>query len=128
MTASTEASGEAEHASPAAGRPKVLFVMGSGHSGSTILGVTLGNCEGFFYAGELDNWLVRKGASLLGGTDRTRFWKEVRDGVEGAESAFGGDAEGHQIAAERGSRAAGDHEQRAEATGAHLIASFPGLG
>ncbi len=95
MTASAEASSEAERRPDGASspRPKVLFLMGSGHSGSTILGVTLGNCEGFFYAGELDNWLVRRGASLLGGTERTRFWNEVRDGVEGAEGAFGGDAQ-----------------------------------
>jgi hypothetical protein len=93
MTASTEASPSAGPEPARATRPKVVFLMGSGHSGSTILGVTLGNCEGFFYAGELDNWLVRKGASLLGGTDRTRFWNEVRDGVEDAEGAFGGDAQ-----------------------------------
>jgi len=93
MTASTEASPSAADRAPAPARPKVLFLMGSGHSGSTILGVTLGNCDGFFYAGELDNWLVRKAASLLGGTDRTRFWNDVRDGVDGAEEAFGADAQ-----------------------------------
>jgi Sulfotransferase family len=95
MTASAEAPDEAERRAHGAAspRPKVLFLMGSGHSGSTILGVTLGNCDGFFYAGELDNWLVRKGASLLGGTERTRFWNQVRDGVEGAEGAFGPDAQ-----------------------------------
>jgi hypothetical protein len=93
MTASTEASPAAGRQPAPAARPKVLFLMGSGHSGSTILGVTLGNCDGFFYAGELDNWLVRKGASLLGGTERTRFWTDVREGVEGAEGAFGDDAQ-----------------------------------
>jgi hypothetical protein len=31
---------------------------GAGRSGSTILGVALGNCETFFYAGELDKWLM----------------------------------------------------------------------
>lgn len=71
-------------------RPKVLYVMGSGHSGSTILGVTLGNCAGVFYAGELDNWLTRSGVSALGGTERTRFWQAVRERVDGAESLFGG--------------------------------------
>ena len=76
-------SGASEGAESAAEPVEVTFLMGSGHSGSTILGIALGNCEGFFYAGELDNWLVRKGASLLGGTERTRFWNEVRDGVEG---------------------------------------------
>src|SRR5262249_32224224 len=73
----------------AAASTKVVFVMGSGHSGSTILGVTLGNCDGFFYAGELDNWLTRSGVSALGGRERTRFWSEVRKGVPDAPELFG---------------------------------------
>jgi Sulfotransferase family len=78
-------------AAPATGsvRPKVIYVMGSGRSGSTILGVALGNCEGVFYAGELDNWLVRSGVSVLGGLERTRFWSAVRDQVPGAAELFG---------------------------------------
>jgi Sulfotransferase family len=77
----------------AAARPQVLYVMGSGRSGSTILGVTLGNCEGFFYAGEMDNWLVRAGSSAVGGLERTHFWDAVREGVKGAEDMFGTDAQ-----------------------------------
>jgi hypothetical protein len=73
----------------AASRPQVLFVMGSGHSGSTILGVALGNCSDFVYAGELDNWLTRSGVSVLGGLERTRFWSAVRERVDGAEELFG---------------------------------------
>ncbi len=38
--------------------------MGAGRSGSTILGVTLGNCENLFYAGELDKWLLMSGVSM----------------------------------------------------------------
>jgi len=60
--------------------------MGSGRSGSTILGVALGNCDGVFYAGELDNWLVRSGTPVLGGLERTRFWSTVRDDVPGGGS------------------------------------------
>lgn len=71
------------------GRPKVIYVMGSGRSGSTILGVTLGNCEGMFYAGELDTWLERSGTPILGGLERTRFWRAVREQVPGAEELFG---------------------------------------
>lgn len=74
-------------------RPQVIFVMGAGHSGSTILGVTLGNCEDVLYAGELDNWLTRSGVSVLGGTERTRFWDSVRAGVPGARELFGYDCE-----------------------------------
>lgn len=87
---------------PAGERPKVVFVMGSGHSGSTILGVALGNCAGMFYAGELDNWLTRSGVSVLGGPERTRFWTAVREQVKDADDLFGVDA---QLYLERSSAA-----------------------
>ncbi len=74
------------------GRPKVVYVMGSGRSGSTILGITLGNCTDFFYAGELDNWLTRSGVPAIGGSERTRFWSTVRDAVDGARELFGGES------------------------------------
>jgi hypothetical protein len=82
-----------EPTSPAAtAKPQIIYVMGSGHSGSTILGVTLGNCSNVIYAGELDNWLTRSGVSVLGGVERTRFWKSIREKVND-ESLFGGDAQ-----------------------------------
>ena len=46
-------------------KPKVIYVMGAGRSGSTILGVTLGNCADVFFAGELDKWLPRGGEPKL---------------------------------------------------------------
>jgi len=70
----------------------VIYVMGAGRSGSTILGVTLGNCAGVFYAGELDKWLVRSGVPQLGGSERGRFWSIVREDVDGAAELFGGEA------------------------------------
>jgi hypothetical protein len=73
----------------AAGRPKVIYVMGAGRSGSTIFGITLGNCEGLFYAGELDAWFARGGTPLLDDPDHRRFWAQVRSGVPGAEPLFG---------------------------------------
>jgi hypothetical protein len=63
-------------------RPKVAYVMGPGRSGSTILGITLGNCDGIFYAGELDKWLRRAGDPPLGGEERERFWRTVREDVD----------------------------------------------
>ena len=72
-----------------AGRPRVVYVMGSGRSGSTILGIALGNCVDFFYAGELDNWLTRSGVPAVGGAERTRFWNNVRERVNGGEELFG---------------------------------------
>lgn len=68
---------------------RVIYVMGSGHSGSTILGVTLGNCAGMFYAGELQNYLLRGGMPVLGGLERTRFWAQVRSRVPEAEEIYG---------------------------------------
>lgn len=74
-----------------AARTRVLYVMGAGRSGSTILGVTLGNCEGVFYAGELDKWLTRSGQPTLGGQEREQFWQRVRARVS-ASDLFGYDA------------------------------------
>jgi hypothetical protein len=68
-------------------RPQVIYVMGAGRSGSTTFGVTLGNCKGVFYAGELDNWLVRSGVPQLEDPARSRFWSGVRDELEDGERA-----------------------------------------
>src|SRR5437764_14599212 len=69
-------------------RPKVIYVMGAGHSGSTILGVALGNCANTFYAGEVEEWLVNSGRPAMGGSERTRFWQAVGERV-GADGLFG---------------------------------------
>jgi hypothetical protein len=82
MTGSTEPAAQTD-------RPKVLYVMGAGRSGSTILGVCLGNCEGFFYAGELDKWLPREGVPSGESERRLAFWRAVRGGVQDAEPLFG---------------------------------------
>jgi hypothetical protein len=70
-------------------KPKVVYVMGAGRSGSTILGIALGNCADFFYAGELDKWLPNAGVTPLDGVGRARFWGEVRRDVSGADSLLG---------------------------------------
>jgi Sulfotransferase family len=62
-------------------RPKVIYVMGAGRSGSTILGVTLGNCADMFFAGELDKWLPRGGVPKREDPRRTAFWQQVRASV-----------------------------------------------
>jgi hypothetical protein len=62
--------------------------MGAGRSGSTILGVALGNCEGVVYAGELDKWLMRSGIPPLQGSERAAFWEQVRELVD-ASDMFG---------------------------------------
>jgi hypothetical protein len=63
-------------------RPKVVYVIGAGHSGSTILGLTLGNCDGVFFAGEVARWLRYDGRPLLEGEERAELWRQVREQVE----------------------------------------------
>jgi hypothetical protein len=71
---------------------KLVYVMGAGHSGSTILGITLGNCDGFFYAGELEEWLMTYDRPRWGARDRQEFWGAVSERVSGAEEIFGAEA------------------------------------
>lgn len=66
--------------------------MGQGKSGSTILGVALGNCADVFFAGELCSWLMTSGRPILGGLERTRFWQAVSEHVDGAAELFGSEA------------------------------------
>lgn len=63
----------------------VIYVMGAGRSGSTILGVALGNCKDVFYAGELEAWLRRSGRPNFAGVERAKFWEGVRTDVGGRE-------------------------------------------
>jgi hypothetical protein len=58
-------------------KPTVVYVMGAGRSGSTILGVALGNCAGVCFAGELDKWLPRGGEPKLKDPARVEFWRDV---------------------------------------------------
>ncbi len=69
----------------------VIYIMGAGHSGSTVLGIALGNCAGFLYAGEVEEWLFRSGAPGMGGAERTRFWNSVGQAMNGqaAPELFG---------------------------------------
>jgi hypothetical protein len=71
-----------------AARPRVIYVMGAGRSGSTILGVALGNCEHVVFAGELDKWALRRGRPKRDDEQIERFWAQVLDQVDGAEELF----------------------------------------
>jgi hypothetical protein len=69
----------------------VLFIMGAARSGSTILGVTVGNCANVFYAGELRGWLETDGVPGVGGEKRLAFWEDIRERVT-PPPELGGDA------------------------------------
>jgi len=64
--------------------------MGAGRSGSTILGVTLGNCAGVFFAGELDRWLVRGGVPRREGEPLARLWREILEEARPPRELLGG--------------------------------------
>lgn len=74
----------------AAGRPTVIYVMGAGRSGSTILGVVLGNSDGVFFAGELDRWLVRRGRPSCRRAQAESFWAGVLASMGDCGELFGG--------------------------------------
>jgi hypothetical protein len=69
-------------------RPKVVYVMGAGRSGSTILGVALGNCEGVFFAGELDKWFAREGRPRREDAALHTFWREALAQVGDVRDVF----------------------------------------
>jgi hypothetical protein len=73
-------------------RPKVLYVMGAGRSGTTILGVALGNCAGYVFAGELNKWLPRSGVPSYDGTGRASFWASVRESIDVDQELLGAGA------------------------------------
>ncbi len=72
-----------------ADKPKVIYVLGAHRSGSTVLGVTLGNCEDVFFAGEMHAWFSRRGVPSFGGEEGQRLWREVSDSVPEAQELFG---------------------------------------
>jgi hypothetical protein len=74
-------------------KPAVIYVLGAHRSGSTILGVALGNCEGVFFAGELHSWLTWKGVPRVGGEEGERLWSAVREQVPNAADLFGHETE-----------------------------------
>jgi hypothetical protein len=71
-------------------KPKVIYVMGAGRSGSTILGVALGNCTDVFFAGELDRWLVRSGVPTSKRQQVGGFWAEILARMGDQGDLFGG--------------------------------------
>jgi hypothetical protein len=81
-TRSSQAAPVTEADSRSSPTPKVAYVIGTGRSGSTILGLALGSCENVLYGGELHLWLGKGGKSPLPGERRARFWAQVREQVK----------------------------------------------
>jgi hypothetical protein len=56
--------------------PRVVFLMGTARSGSTLLGTLLGGADGVFFAGELCDWAQLDGISTVPRSQP--FWESVR--------------------------------------------------
>lgn len=56
--------------------PRVVFIMGTARSGSTLLGTLIGQPEGVFYGGELCDWPQLDGVSTVPRSQP--FWQKVR--------------------------------------------------
>jgi hypothetical protein len=52
--------------------------MGAGRSGSTVLGIAIGNARNAFCAGELDAWFTRRSIPNGTGVELEEFWSRVR--------------------------------------------------
>ena len=64
--------------------------MGVGRSGSTILGVVLGNLKKYFFGGEMHLWIESKGVP----TERDyaiEYWKKIADNIPEREDYFNTD-------------------------------------
>jgi hypothetical protein len=84
-----QASGSEIAPSDKSEKPKVVYVLGAHRSGSTILGVTLGNCEEIFFAGEVHSWLTRRGIPSFCDERGEELWRAVRARMKGAAELFG---------------------------------------
>lgn len=58
-------------------KTKVIYIMGGARSGSTVLGIVLGNLKGVFYPGELFAWNRYKGVPRSTKNETRGFWKRV---------------------------------------------------
>ena len=62
-------------------RPKVIYVLGCGRSGTTILDILLGNHSGIFSVGELNNyfyaWSTKSFCSCGSRVTNCKIWKNI---------------------------------------------------
>ena len=71
-----------------AGPVRVAYIMGTGRSGSTVLGVALGNVNSAFYAGELCAWNLFHGTPRTENASTCAFWADVMDRMPKAACSF----------------------------------------
>lgn len=70
---------------PADQKTKMIFIMGGGRSGSTILSIAIGNMPGVLYVGELHKWNLYNGKANSEIEAVRKFWHEVYQKLEQPE-------------------------------------------
>ena len=66
--------------------------MGIGRSGSTILGIVLGNLKEYFFAGEMQLWIESKGVPTER-EDAIKYWEQIAINIPDREDYFNTDFE-----------------------------------
>ncbi len=69
-------------------KTRVIYIMGAGRSGSTILGIVLGNIDDCFFAGELHLYNKTKGVTFNDRPEVEKFWNKIRLEFEKNEHYF----------------------------------------
>lgn len=64
---------------------KLVYIMGAGRSGSTILGILLGNLRDSFFAGELFAWIKLKGSPKTTKKEIIDFWWKIKNDIPNSE-------------------------------------------
>lgn len=63
-------------------KSQVIYIIGSGRSGTTLLDIILGNADGVFSAGELNRFTERNGIPTdTGNIESNIFWEKIRAGL-----------------------------------------------
>jgi len=66
----------------------IIYIMGPGRSGSTILGITLGNLPKSQYVGELYAWPLLKGQPKTIKKNNIKFWNEIKQNISHPNQYF----------------------------------------
>jgi hypothetical protein len=82
-------------------RTRLVYILGAGRSGSTIVGLLLGATSEMAYLGEVDGWFRLRGRPNFKGLEREKFWQNVLEGTTPATRALFGDLTWRRIESTR---------------------------
>lgn len=67
---------------------KLIYILGAGRSGTTILDIVLGNCSNAISLGEINRFFKRNGIAPKRETDSKvyKFWESIKEAFDGAQA------------------------------------------